>query len=264
MIATPNGEVPIETLRVGDIVMTVNALGESSPVKVMETMNRPSKLFSVMTDHGTLVTTDEHPLWVGGHEFRPARELRIGDAVKRWVDGQVVSAIVTGLMQHTDEPEVTVYNMHVENPHVYVAEGFIVHNKIMTPCFPACTMIATPQGAMPIEMLGEGDMVLSVGRDQQVQEARIRRAVQFEDIAIVVVETSAGELRTTAPHPIWVGGDSFMPAGKLKAGDVVMMLAGGVVQQATVLALRQAGSERVYNLQVDQPFTYVAEGFIVH
>lgn len=247
----------------GDIVVAITHTGESMPVRVVELMQRSSRLFTVFTEHGRLVTTDEHPLWVGGHDFRSAGELKIGDTVRRWVDGRIVSSMVTGLQPHHDEPEVTVYNMHVEAPHVYVAEGFVVHNKL-TPCFPGGTLIATPQGMVPIAALSAGDAVLSVDNDGSVREASIRHTTQYDDIDILVVVTSAGELRTTAPHPVWMGGQRFVPAGMLKAGDVVMMLDGGDVRPATVQALRAEARERVFNLQVEQPYTYVASGFIVH
>ncbi|NBO19622.1 MAG: prepilin-type N-terminal cleavage/methylation domain-containing protein, partial [Proteobacteria bacterium] len=83
-ISTPGGERRIEELNAGDIVFAVDANGVRSPVRVKATMRKNSATLTVVTDRGLLRTTTEHPLWVGGDDFREAGRLKPGDTVMLW------------------------------------------------------------------------------------------------------------------------------------------------------------------------------------
>ncbi|MBY0406476.1 MAG: hypothetical protein K2Q01_02200 [Rickettsiales bacterium] len=127
LITTGQGAQKIETLVEGDFVTAVNADGSAPEVKVLKLLRRRSELLTVVTEAGSLVTTQEHPLWRGGDVFTPAGQLKAGEQVMLWMAGAPVPVSVVMLQRGTQV--VDVYNMEVEAPHVYIAQGFIVHNK---------------------------------------------------------------------------------------------------------------------------------------
>lgn len=127
LISTPRGEVPIEQLSRDDMVFGVEASGRVRMVKVVATIQKQSALLRVKTDRGTLVTTAEHPLWRGGEEFTPAAELKAGDQVMLRKAGKITSATVQ--QTEADDNEQAVYNLEVEDPHTFIADDFVVHNK---------------------------------------------------------------------------------------------------------------------------------------
>jgi len=108
-----------------------------------------------------------------------------------------------------------VYNLQTDAPHTYFASGIAVHNKGGGGgCFPAGTRIGTPGGSAAIETLRPGDIVLSVGPDFQAVDSPVE-AIQTAFTPITVVSTTAGELKTTAEHPLMMADGSFRPAGEL-------------------------------------------------
>lgn len=127
-IATPNGDTPIETLLPGDEVLAVDANGKSKAVKVKVFMAKRSALLTLQTDNGSLHTTEDHPLMLPDNSFRPAGELKEGDHVMVWKDEKLVASKI-GSITH-QQGEQTVFNLEVEEPHTFIADGFVVHNKI--------------------------------------------------------------------------------------------------------------------------------------
>ena len=112
-----------------------------------------------------------------------------------------------------------VYNLQTDAPHTYFASGIAVHNKGGGGgCFPAGTRISTPSGSAAIETLRPGDIVLSVGPDLRAVDSPVE-AIHLAFTPITVVRTTAGELKTTAEHPLMMRDGAFRPAGELKPGD---------------------------------------------
>ncbi len=128
---TPNGGRAIESLRERDVVVAITSEGKKKEVTIYATIKRRSRLLTVVTDGGALVTTEEHPLWMGGEIFRNAGTLKPGDQVMMWIADAAIP--VTVVMLERGHEEVDVYNMEVGSPHVYVANGFVVHNKLTPP-----------------------------------------------------------------------------------------------------------------------------------
>lgn len=131
-------------------------------------------------------------------------------------------------------------------------------------CFPAGTPILTPSGEVDIETLKVGDEVIAVDSGKRSHTVRIT-GTSSRQSRILVLETDAGPLRTTAGHHMWIGGQEFRPAGDLKTGDTVMAMKDGKVYPTTVRGLHfEEGEATVYNMEVDDLHTFVAKGFVVH
>lgn len=114
LVRTPGGEMAIETIHPGDVVLAGN--GEATLVAATFVTQAP--VLMLRTDTGTLRTTAEHPLLCEDGEFRDAGMLVRGDRLP----GATITGIETG-------PDELVYNLRVGAPHTFVASGFVVHNK---------------------------------------------------------------------------------------------------------------------------------------
>jgi hypothetical protein len=119
-IATPRGEVPIESLVPGDVIVSRDVVRNVRTTSVVQHVER-SNAASLLA-FGRLRVTGTHPIFVDG-EFRPASEL--GSAVSlTGLNGQLVETTRT----FVNEPAV-VYDLTVSEPHTYFAGGVLVHNK---------------------------------------------------------------------------------------------------------------------------------------
>jgi len=126
-VSTPHGEIPIEKLEPGDVVFAVDARGNLVETAVENVQVTRSALLVIETDHGLLRTTQEHPLLSAAGDFRLAGGFKPGEQVMAW--GSNGLQPVTIRRMSTPEGEEEVYNLRVGQPHTFVADGLVVHNK---------------------------------------------------------------------------------------------------------------------------------------
>ena len=260
-IATPKGQQPIEALAAGDEVLSIDPEGRTVRSRVKTILINKSPLLTIKTAGGSLPATEDHPISLGEGRFRPAGDLRPGDRITRWKGGRLVAQKVRGVDFGLKEG--LVFNLEVDGPHTFIAEGVVVHNK-GGGCLPAGTLIHTPQGRTSIEQLVRGNTVLAADAEGRIVPARIEKIFKTHAIIIEVV-TAAGSLRTTADHPMGCPGGEFVPAGQLRPGQEVFFWKEGA--RHTVRVSRTVWEERpqpVYNLSVGRPNTFLASGFLTH
>ena len=79
-IWTKTGRRPMESLEVGDLVLSQNVdTGELKYEPVIgRTVRPPSQILKVSTDGGDIMATKGHPFWVAGVGWRMAKELEDG------------------------------------------------------------------------------------------------------------------------------------------------------------------------------------------
>ena len=132
LVETAEGLRPIETVRVGDLVLSRDeGTGETGYQPVTQVFITPDKEvleLTVIDDDGgseTLVTTPGHPFWVDGQGWVTAAELRVGEVLMTAEQG--LATLSAALSR---EGRRTVYNLEVEGWHTYfVGEaGAWVHN----------------------------------------------------------------------------------------------------------------------------------------
>jgi RHS repeat-associated protein len=116
-LLTPAGSKPIEEFVAGDFVLSRDEFDPTGDVVsklVEEVFRRSAKMLSIRVGNRTIRTTDEHPFWVHGKGWLPARQLIAGDGLVSH-DGQrvVVSEVVD-----TGKWEV-VYNLRIADFHTY-------------------------------------------------------------------------------------------------------------------------------------------------
>jgi hypothetical protein len=127
LIDVPNGSKPIETVREGDLITTVSASGIASEAVVAAVFVTRNRLLEVRTEAGSLVTTQTQPLALVRGSLRAAGELDPGERILRFLDGDrravtVRSVSATGRVEQ-------VFNLILDQPGIFVANGFLARSK---------------------------------------------------------------------------------------------------------------------------------------
>jgi predicted lipid-binding transport protein (Tim44 family) len=126
-IATPRGEVAIESLGPGDEVLAPTDRGTLVPTTVTALLVARNVLLRVETRHGSFQASPEHPVGTWGGGFQPIGELHHRERILRWGRGQLITDKVRRVSRSSDE--MLVYNLQVDAPHTFLASSFVVHNK---------------------------------------------------------------------------------------------------------------------------------------
>jgi hypothetical protein len=154
-----------------------------------------------------------------------------------------------------------------EAPAFTVFASFLVDDAFASGggCFPAGTLVTTASGALPIDQLAVGDLVMAVDHDGFLVPRHVTTVFIHPHTPTLDVVTNVSTIRTTVAHPMWMGGNVYRRAGHLQLGDNIMRCVTGVIESSTVLALKHDQSiETVYNIEVDDIHTYIANGYVVH
>ena len=134
MISTEKGNVPIEKIKVGDLVYSENPeTGEKGLKRVVQTFeNETDELVHIKVNGEEIVTTPEHPFYVPRQGWTEAIKLRAGDILVL-VNGKEV--VVEKVQHEILETPIKVYNFEVEDYHTYYVSnsGVLVHNQCTNP-----------------------------------------------------------------------------------------------------------------------------------
>lgn len=251
---------PISTLQPGDRVLAFSPDGLPTPATVRRLISHEADGYLVVRTASTeLHVTAEHPFYAGDGVFKTIESLHIGDTIHAY-DGTSRFAAQRILAMERMRGTVTVYNLEVDAPHTYFASGIAVHNK-GGGCFAPGTLVSTPAGPRPIESLRLGDHVLAPQPDGRLVSAPVT-GVYLNYTPLLVLQTDAGDLRTTEEHPLLAASGGFLPAAQLGAGTRLARADGTFATVRSVTRHTEPGP--VYTLQVDGPHTFVAAGFVVH
>ena len=118
-IATPSGPVPVEALRVGDVVVSYDETSHTrttSTVRGIETAHAEH-----LQAIGRLRVTGNHPVYADG-QWVAARDVRSG-AELLTPTGSARATVTAGTAP------ATVFDIAVGPPHTYFADGVLLHNK---------------------------------------------------------------------------------------------------------------------------------------
>ncbi|MGL5097490.1 MAG: Hint domain-containing protein, partial [Planctomycetia bacterium] len=127
VVRVPGGAVPIEEIREGDFVTTVDADGRPASAKVWDVFVTRNRLLDVRTAEGTLRTTLTQPLALERGGFRTAAELKAGDRLWRWRAAERHAATVLEVTAPLGDSRV--FNLVLGDPTTFIASGFLVRSK---------------------------------------------------------------------------------------------------------------------------------------
>ncbi|MDR3634745.1 MAG: polymorphic toxin-type HINT domain-containing protein [Isosphaeraceae bacterium] len=147
LVRTQSGPRPIETLEVGDQVLTqdtrTGALGYQ-PILVVH-RNPPSRTFEIALGGETIVSSHFHRFWKAGRGWVMARDLQTGDRIRTLGGLAKVESIRNGRTQ-------PVFNLDVADSHDFFAgaPGALVHDNTLpdprlAPFDASPSLAATPQ-----------------------------------------------------------------------------------------------------------------------
>ncbi len=153
-VVTEAGLRPIESIKPGDLVLSKDpSTGKLAYKPVARTFVTPDSEYlwlDLAVDDGLepvrVGVTGEHPFWLRGKGWVPAREVRVGEQVGDSKGGWLR---VTGT--HWAAERVTTYNFEVEDFHTYFVTELEawVHNT----CADAMRIAASP-GRSPVKVIG--------------------------------------------------------------------------------------------------------------
>jgi len=127
LVETNDGPVPIEELKVGDLVLSLdtNTKKFSFNYITKKYERKMEKTILLLFSNHQIETTLEHPFWVVEKGWTPAGELVAGDGVLSNENFQEIKNVII-----LDEPK-TVHNMEVIKNHNYLVglKSVLVHNN---------------------------------------------------------------------------------------------------------------------------------------
>jgi hypothetical protein len=132
-IATPSGEVAIERLRVGDLVLAYDqGTHRVVPRPVVRTFAHPDQRPGRLTleDGRVLEVTDNHPIYrPDRNDYADAGDILENTRLLLLRGVSTDSGIATGFQADAGALPQTVYNIEVAEEHNYFAANVLVHNK---------------------------------------------------------------------------------------------------------------------------------------
>ena len=141
--------------------------------------------------------------------------------------------------------------------------------RIPATCFPALTRLTMATGELRgIAEIRSGERVLAYAPEsKKFVGARVERVHAHPPAAYRKLQLEDGSvLRVTAEHPLHAAGQ-WRRAGDLAPGDLISVLnrEPDAVAITAVLSVEEiATSEPVYNLTVEEPHTFFADGVLAH
>ncbi|MCX5685390.1 MAG: TIM44-like domain-containing protein [Planctomycetota bacterium] len=133
-------------------------------------------------------------------------------------------------------------------------------------CLEEGTPVLTPRGAVAIEQLAPGDVVLAPAGDI-MRQAVVQACIRVQPEAYLELEFDGGRVRVTPEHPLAAAAQAgvYRMASALAPGDGLWRWDGARLGLAGLRAARRVAAERpAYNLLVSPGGTFVAGGLLVH
>src|SRR3989338_710693 len=263
-IDTPQGPVPIESLLVGDTVLGFDQNG-AQWVQVQNVFSvERDAFFSIKTGLGSVLVTGEHPFLVANGLFREARSFSPDDNVMMLENNRLVSKKIESVEKY--QKKVKAFNLEVSQNHLFVANHFVVHNKGGGGgCFLGQTTVKTSFGLKSIADIKVGDEVVSFDENGSLVSSSVTDVYRVVRDRFLHLEAGDFWVDVTPEHPFWTLA-GYRVAESLAVGDEVIVFS----DNGDLLPVRLTRIDVVpasviaYNLSVNEPNTFLANGFAVH
>jgi hypothetical protein len=127
LVETPTGPRRIETISIGDPLLTIRPDSQTLAVPVTSIFITRNYLWRVETDRGDLVTTETQPLCLASSEILPAGQLEENARILCFQQGKVRIARVLRVTRTARTEQVI--NLVLSNSEIFVAGGFLARSK---------------------------------------------------------------------------------------------------------------------------------------
>jgi len=131
-------------------------------------------------------------------------------------------------------------------------------------CFPDKTNVLLPDNEVKqIKDIHKGETVLSYNLDEKkLTESKVLEQIIHIDAQVQYFIIN-GNIKTTAEHPFWVNGTTWVRAQQIKVGDWLLTSSGERLKIEEIDSYKAV--ETVYNLELEgDDHNYFAENILVH
>ena len=179
--------------------------------------------------------------------------------VRRWLGDKAIQEILfTAHHQGYSETELERLKRIFPEAQVHELHAVPCHPG----CFPAGTLIDTPQGPRPIETILAGELLIAILASGEKVTAVVQSVFVTQN-RLWKIEAADGILLTTETQPLCLTLDKILPAGQLKPGSQILRCRDGVIRSVEVLDVSVTErSEKVFNLVLGDSELFVAGGFL--
>ncbi|GMK40941.1 hypothetical protein PCCS19_39970 [Paenibacillus sp. CCS19] len=137
-VTTPAGEVSIENIKVGDLVLSKDPVTEATAYKSVEQLFQKEieDSWKITAGGEIITTTSEHPFWILNKGWVLTKDLVVGDQFETYDGSKVFVENIENVQEHN-----VVYNFAVQDFHTYYVTNLkiLAHN---TACLTAADYIA--------------------------------------------------------------------------------------------------------------------------
>jgi intein/homing endonuclease len=152
MVSTPTGDVPIETLKIGDAVLGFR-YGKIVEGRVVSTRNKVKPTI-ILDAGGKVECTLDHRFYIGSGKYKQAKNLRAGDTIYRKNENGLYPVKIATKSNILTPKQV--FTIGVEKIHNFFANNFAVHNLLSstTSCYiDAMGLTVTYSGVSQVDTL---------------------------------------------------------------------------------------------------------------
>jgi intein/homing endonuclease len=230
-VKTHRGDIPIEEVIPGDIVLTYNEKTKQLEWNAVSQVSRTVRknLVEVETEIGTIKLTEDHRVFTQ-RGWLPAGELTNEDVL--YTDEISSMHLKPVKVKHIRKiPQKTsVYDLTIEGNSNFFAERILVHNcpYACIYCFPSGTKVLMVDGSEKvIERVRKGDRIISFNETtHEIENAEVtatmKRVITHDQLIGIELET--GEtLQMTAEHPVYIQGKGWVAAQDIQEEDEVLV-----------------------------------------
>lgn len=126
-ISVPGGKVPIGEIHVGDLITRPEGRKEFANATVRDIYESEEELISLVTTHSAILTTADQLFRCYDGKDRRTQELMSQFIGYLLDDKEIVYVKVVAIIPKNQKAKVR--HLHVDEPNLYLADGFLVHNK---------------------------------------------------------------------------------------------------------------------------------------
>ncbi|MBI1974074.1 Hint domain-containing protein, partial [Candidatus Micrarchaeota archaeon] len=251
----------IKDVKSSDVILSFDEKGNPVRTTVEEVYElEVDGMYTIKTLRHEVNVTAEHPFYRPDTSLVKAEDLRVGDRVLVLENGRLAEDELVSRVYMPGANKV--YNLRAGGPNAFFANDFAVHNK--GGCFLAGTQVSTPSGKKEIEKLEAGAAVYSFDSHGILVESKVKQLVKVIREGYFRISTESASVDVTGEHP-FLTPRGWVEAEDLRVGRSVTVENNGRMVREAVIS-KQYVPERVdaYNLEVEEPHTFIAAGFGVH